>query len=92
MSPRAAWRLEQLGFAHVYDYTAGKVDWLAAGEPSEGEGHPAARVLAALETAVPVCRLGDEAETAVAAAAAGGGRCAWSSTSPASSRVGCAPA
>lgn len=31
MSPRAAWRLERLGFAPVYDYVAGKVDWMAAG-------------------------------------------------------------
>lgn len=31
MSPRAAWRLERLGFDRVYDYVAGKVDWLAAG-------------------------------------------------------------
>ena len=31
MSPRAAWRLESLGFSHVYDYVAGKIDWLAAG-------------------------------------------------------------
>lgn len=30
MSPRAAWRLERLGFT-VFDYAAGKVDWLAAG-------------------------------------------------------------
>ncbi|MPY93997.1 MAG: hypothetical protein GEV08_13315 [Acidimicrobiia bacterium] len=30
MSPRAAWRLERLGF-DVYEYGAGKVDWLAAG-------------------------------------------------------------
>jgi CBS domain-containing protein len=30
MSPRAAWRLERLGF-QAYDYAAGKVDWLAAG-------------------------------------------------------------
>lgn len=29
MSPRAACRLEALGFTHVYDYVAGKVDWLA---------------------------------------------------------------
>jgi CBS domain-containing protein len=33
MSPRAAWRLERLGF-EVYDYAAGKVDWLAAGLPT----------------------------------------------------------
>ncbi|MGH9030734.1 MAG: CBS domain-containing protein [Acidimicrobiia bacterium] len=33
MSPRAAWRLERLGF-DTYDYAAGKVDWLAAGLPT----------------------------------------------------------
>jgi CBS domain-containing protein len=37
MSPRAAVRLEQLGFAAVYDYAGGKSDWLAAGLPREGE-------------------------------------------------------
>ena len=31
MSPRAAWRLERLGYDPVYDYAAGKVDWMAAG-------------------------------------------------------------
>jgi CBS domain-containing protein len=36
MSPRAAWRLESLGFQEVYDYTVGKLDWLAAGLPTEG--------------------------------------------------------
>src|SRR6266568_880323 len=36
MSPRAAWRLESMGFAQVYDYTAGKLDWLAAGLATEG--------------------------------------------------------
>ena len=36
MSPRAAWRLESLGFDEVYDYTVGKLDWLAAGLPTEG--------------------------------------------------------
>src|SRR5712691_518454 len=34
MSPRAAWRLERLGFTPVYDYALGKVDWMAAGLPS----------------------------------------------------------
>ena len=37
MSPRAAWRLESLGFREVYDYVEGKHDWLAAGLPYEGE-------------------------------------------------------
>src|SRR5258708_37850439 len=36
MSPRAAWRLEAAGFAPVYDYVAGKTDWLAADLPFEG--------------------------------------------------------
>jgi hypothetical protein len=36
MSPRAAWRLEQLGFTQVYDYVAGKEDWFANGLPREG--------------------------------------------------------
>src|SRR5260370_29493161 len=36
MSPRAAWRLEAAGFGRVYDYTAGKADWLAADLPFEG--------------------------------------------------------
>jgi CBS domain-containing protein len=36
MSPRAAWRLEEAGFGPVYDYVAGKADWLAADLPFEG--------------------------------------------------------
>ena len=37
MSPRAAWRLETLGFSRVYDYVAGKTDWSAAGFLMEGK-------------------------------------------------------
>jgi predicted transcriptional regulator len=37
MSPRAAWRLEGLGFARVYDYTPGKVAWFADGLLKEGK-------------------------------------------------------
>src|SRR5215469_162393 len=36
MSPRAAWRLEATGFGSVYDYMAGKADWLAADLQFEG--------------------------------------------------------
>ena len=36
MSPRAAWRLEATGFGPVYDYVAGKSDWLAADLPFQG--------------------------------------------------------
>jgi hypothetical protein len=72
MSPRAAWRLEQLGFSAVYDYTAGKVDWLAAGEPTEGPGPAAPRVISALEADVPVCRLDADAGEAAGRARAAG--------------------
>jgi hypothetical protein len=36
MSPRAACRLEALGFAQVYDYLPGKADRMARGLPIEG--------------------------------------------------------
>jgi hypothetical protein len=36
MSPRAACRLATLGFTRVYDYAAGKVDWLAYGLRADG--------------------------------------------------------
>jgi Mg/Co/Ni transporter MgtE len=36
LSPRAACRLATLGFTRVYDYSPGKVDWLARGLPGEG--------------------------------------------------------
>jgi Mg/Co/Ni transporter MgtE len=44
MSPRAAWRLESFGFGEVYDYVAGKLDWMAAGLRTEGTNaaHPRA--------------------------------------------------
>ena len=43
MSPRAAWRLEAAGFVPVYDYAAGKADWLAADLPFEGTATLAGR-------------------------------------------------
>src|SRR6267378_5477981 len=57
MSPRAAWRLESLGFGDVYDYVAGKVDWMAAGLPTEGTNaqHPRAGDVARKD--VPTARL-----------------------------------
>jgi CBS domain-containing protein len=44
MSPRAAWRLEAAGFGPVYDYAAGKADWLAADLPFEGRARLAGAV------------------------------------------------
>jgi CBS domain-containing protein len=55
MSPRAACRLEHLGFDPVYDYTGGKADWLAAGLPTEGRSHPS-RALQAADRTPPTCR------------------------------------
>ena len=76
MSPRAAWRLEALGFGPVYDYTGGKVDWLAAGLPTEGRGPAAPRVSLTMATDVPVCSPDDVAFGALARArAAGWGLC-----------------
>jgi rhodanese-related sulfurtransferase/CBS domain-containing protein len=53
MSPRAAARLETLGFTRVYDYPLGKVDWLAHGLPAEGAnaGLPTAGSLARQDAA-----------------------------------------
>jgi CBS domain-containing protein len=57
VSPRAAWRLETLGFAEVFDYGDGKLDWMAAGLPTEGSNaaKPRAGDLARNDT--PTCRL-----------------------------------
>jgi Mg/Co/Ni transporter MgtE len=56
MSPRAAWRLEALGFSPVYDYVTGKADWLAAGLPTDGEGRRGARVGDVMDPTVRTCR------------------------------------
>ena len=55
MSPRAACRLEALGFGPVHDYVAGKADWLAAGLPSEGPGAAVLRAGGAADGSVPTC-------------------------------------
>ncbi len=34
-SPKAAQRMEELGYRQVFDYEAGKVDWQEAGMPTE---------------------------------------------------------
>jgi CBS domain-containing protein len=63
MSPRAALRLETLGFREVYDYVPGKVDWLAHGLPTAGtsSGHPTAGSL--VRGDVVRCRLDDPIES-----------------------------
>jgi Mg/Co/Ni transporter MgtE len=66
MSPRAAWRLESLGFGEVYDYVAGKLDWMAAGLRTEGTNaaHPRAGEVSRQDvpTAGLAERLGDVRE------------------------------
>jgi CBS domain-containing protein len=59
MSPRAAWRLESLGFTKVYDYVPGEADWFASGLPMAGAqaGVPRAGQLARQD--VPRCRLAE---------------------------------
>ena len=72
MSPRAACRLESLGFAQVYDYVTGLTDWTANGLPTVG---PLADIPAARDAVrrdeTPTCllteRLGDVRERVEAA-------------------------
>lgn len=59
MSPRAACRLELLGFERVYDYVPGKSDWLARGLPTEGEAASRPRVGAFARNDFVACRLDD---------------------------------
>jgi CBS domain-containing protein len=72
MSPRAAWRLESLGFAEVYDYAAGKADWLAWGLPREGRMAQVPTVGEVARRDVPTCRLADRVADAKARAQAAG--------------------
>jgi predicted transcriptional regulator len=71
MAPRAAARLESLGFQEVYEYRAGKLDWLAAGNPTEGENTKRPRAGDVARKNVVVCqpkdRVGDVRERAAAA-------------------------
>jgi Mg/Co/Ni transporter MgtE len=57
MSPRAAWRLDSLGFGDVYDYVAGKLDWMAAGLPTEGTNATRPRAGEVARKDVPTCGL-----------------------------------
>ena len=59
MSPRAAWRLESLGFPTVFDYVAGEADWLAAGLPTEGHGAATPRAGDVARRDVPTCGLAE---------------------------------
>ena len=60
-----------LGFTQVYDYVTGKLDWLAAGLPTEGENARRPRVGGVARKDAPTCglteRLGDVRERVRAA-------------------------
>jgi hypothetical protein len=57
VSARAAWRLESLGFEHVYRYQPGKDDWLAARLPVEGRSAATPRAADVARRDVPTCLL-----------------------------------
>lgn len=63
MAPRAAARLESLGFREVFEYKAGKSDWMGAGLPTEGTNAQLPRAGDAARKDVPTSglkeRLGD---------------------------------
>src|SRR5437899_2075665 len=76
LSPRAAWRLETLGFVEVYDYAPGKADWAASGRPTEGELASDRRIGALAHTDVPTCSLTERVDhVAERTAAAGSDTC-----------------
>ncbi len=59
MSPRAAARLESLGFTKVYDYEAGKSDWLASPLPTEGQAAGELDAASMVRGDDIVCHLGE---------------------------------
>jgi CBS domain-containing protein len=64
MSPRAAWRLEGLGFEKVYDYVPGKADWFASGLPKEGRLASVPTIGDAARRDVPTCAPAEKVENA----------------------------
>src|SRR5258708_26465448 len=60
MSPRAAWRLESLGFRNVHDYKPGKLDWMAAGLPTEGAHTSKRRAGDLAKKDVPTCTMDEK--------------------------------
>lgn len=61
MSPRAACRLATLGY-DVYDYAAGKVDWMAHGLPIEGSDAGRTTALTLIREDVATCALDDSVD------------------------------
>ncbi len=57
MSPRAAWRLESLGFNQVIDYVPGKQAWYEESEPREGKATDEIWIGDVADGNVPTCTL-----------------------------------
>lgn len=57
MSPRAAWRLETLGFTDVIDYVPGKQAWYEENCPREGRAIDEIWLGDVADDTVPTCRL-----------------------------------
>src|SRR3989449_3463318 len=89
MSPRAAWRLETLGLAEVYEYKVGKLDWLAAGLPTEGTNAEKPRAGAIARKNVPTCHLDERLSRCRTARNARAGMSQWWSTRSGWSLVCC---
>ena len=62
LSPRAAARLDQLGF-EAYDYALSKVDWMARGLPVVGSSVTEPTALSLVREDVATCALDDDAAT-----------------------------
>lgn len=71
MSPRAACRLDQLGY-DVADYAAGKDDWAAADLPLEAAGHGPSTIGGVCRRDVPSCGVDDRIGDVAAAVANSG--------------------
>src|SRR3954462_4120532 len=69
MSPRAACRLEQLGFTDVSDYAGGKMAWMGAGLPTEGSVGDDERIGALARPMAPTCDVATPVEQLRARAA-----------------------
>jgi hypothetical protein len=59
MAPRAASRLEALGFEGVHVFRSGKLDWLAAGLPTEGDNSTRPRAGQVARKDVTACGVKD---------------------------------
>ncbi len=59
MSPRAAWRLESLGFQRPVDYVPGKQGWYEENEPRQGKAEEEIWLGDVANSDVPTCSLKD---------------------------------